>query len=197
MLHARSYANGGAVECDGNAYTVTSTYNNGNLIMYTTHPTQPANLDSNPSYHMTQLNGWYLPGSREQFVQGVSAFRNARDWTREHRDNAIARANEKANNDQSETPGSESPGLNLLPSLASEAPSQASATSVDEQLYTSDDVVHKSETSVDELAVDLQPPAKRSSRHSGRSHRSRRKRHNRSQSSSIQHGNTSAAMTRS
>lgn len=94
--------------------------------------------------YSTARNGWYLRGSCEQFVQGVSAFRNARGLAEEWRDNVIARANERANSGQSEVPGSEPPGLDLPPSLASEAPSQASATSVDEQLYTSDAMVHES-----------------------------------------------------
>ncbi|KAK4941007.1 hypothetical protein LTR66_014851 [Elasticomyces elasticus] len=40
MLHARSYANGGAMVYDGNAYTITSTYHDGVLRMYTTHHTE-------------------------------------------------------------------------------------------------------------------------------------------------------------
>lgn len=47
MLHARSYADGDAVEHDCNAYTITSTYHDGQLKVYTTYPT-PHN------YHMTQ-----------------------------------------------------------------------------------------------------------------------------------------------
>ncbi|KAL2353073.1 hypothetical protein BJ546DRAFT_984680, partial [Cryomyces antarcticus] len=54
MLHARSYASGDDMEYDSNAYTITSTYYNstGTLMMYTTHPTQPAESSGKPDYHM-------------------------------------------------------------------------------------------------------------------------------------------------
>ncbi|KAK5015217.1 hypothetical protein LTR60_002980, partial [Cryomyces antarcticus] len=189
MLHARSYASGDDMEYDGNAYTITSTYHNstGTLMMYTTHPTQPVESDGKPGYHMTQLNTWGMTGNLETFRQGASAFRNARDWAKEQRDDAITRANAKANNSPGGLSGIKSSGLNLLSSFASEGPSQASATSVDEAPYTieslsqetsftSDTAVHESETSADELALDLKTPAKRSSRHSKRLQQSQRKR---------------------
>ncbi|KAI9859913.1 MAG: hypothetical protein M1830_006246, partial [Pleopsidium flavum] len=164
MLHARSYVSGDDVAYDGNAYTITSTYQSGTstFTMYTVHPTQPTNPDGRPDYHMTQLRSFAMTDTIETFRQGVGAFRNARDWAKEQRDNAIARANEGANNSEGGATGIESPALNLLSSFASEAPSQASATSVDEGPYTSDTVVHDSEISTDELALDLRLPAKRS-----------------------------------
>ncbi|KAK4941006.1 hypothetical protein LTR66_014850, partial [Elasticomyces elasticus] len=110
---------------------------------------------------MTQLKTFAVTDTIETFRQGAGAFRNARDWAKEQRDYAIERANERANNGQAEASGIESLGLNLFPSFASEAPSQASATSVDEVLYTSDDEVHESETSTDNLALDPRLPAKR------------------------------------
>ncbi|KAK5020591.1 hypothetical protein LTR60_000378 [Cryomyces antarcticus] len=189
MLHARSYASGDDMEYDGSAYTITSTYHDGTLKMYTTHSTQPAEPDGMPGYHMTQLNTWGVTGNLETFRQGASAFRNARDWAKEQRDNTITRANAKANNSPGGLSGIKSSGRNLLLGFASEAPSQASATSVDEApytieslsqetLFTSDTAVHESETSTDELAMDVKTPAKRSSRLSKRLQQSRRKRRN-------------------
>ncbi|KAK5142581.1 hypothetical protein LTR04_002181 [Oleoguttula sp. CCFEE 6159] len=189
MLHARSYVSGDDLQCDGNAYTITSTYHNGHLQMYTTHPIQPAEPDGTPGYHMTQLNTWGVTGNLETFRQGASAFRNARDWAKEQRDDMITRANAKANNSPGGLSAIESSGRNLLSGFASEAPSQASATSVDEAPhtiesltretpFTSDTAVHESETSTDELAMDVKTPAKRSSRLSKRLQRSRRKRRN-------------------
>ena len=38
--------------------------------------------------------------NQEIFRQGATAYRNARDWTREQRDKAIERANKRANDSQ-------------------------------------------------------------------------------------------------
>lgn len=199
MLHARSYVSGADAVYDGNAYTITSTYQSGTgtLTMYTVHPTQPANPGGKPDYHMTQINTWGMTGNGETFRQGARAFRNARDWAREQRDTAIARMNEKANYRQTEASSVESAGLDLRPSFAGEALSRVSETSVDEELYTSDAVVHESETSTDDLDLDLNLPAKRPSKHSEQSYRSHRKRHNPSESSSTRHGRILAAMSES
>ncbi len=67
---------------DNNAYTIISSYHDGQLKMYTTHPTQSIDPGNSPEYHMTQLGGWTLTGSYEQSQQGASAFRNARDWAK-------------------------------------------------------------------------------------------------------------------
>ena len=45
---------------DGNAYTITSTYHDGMLKMYTTHPTQA--VDGTTEYHMSRVGGWALTG---------------------------------------------------------------------------------------------------------------------------------------
>jgi hypothetical protein len=42
---------------DNNAYTITSIYSDGQLKMYTSHPTQPTSPSGRPEYCMTQLNG--------------------------------------------------------------------------------------------------------------------------------------------
>jgi hypothetical protein len=81
---------------DGKAYTYTTTYLNGQLKLYAHHvtaPTPPAGL---PSYHMTQVNSFSLTGSRKGFVDGATAFRNARDLARRHRDEFIQDANTTA-----------------------------------------------------------------------------------------------------
>ncbi|KAI9747367.1 MAG: hypothetical protein M4579_007481, partial [Chaenotheca gracillima] len=78
---------------DSNAYTITSTYHDGTLKMYTTHPTQPREDKTSPEYYMTQLNTYTLTGTAERFREGASAFRNARDWAKEQRDDLIAAAN--------------------------------------------------------------------------------------------------------
>lgn len=80
---------------DINAYTITSTYHDGTLKMYTSHPTQPTSPGSRPEYHMHQLNTWGMTGNIETFRQGATYYRNGRDWAKEQRDEAIRRANER------------------------------------------------------------------------------------------------------
>ncbi|PVH68989.1 hypothetical protein DL98DRAFT_522428 [Cadophora sp. DSE1049] len=93
MHSLQSYSEGKPVY-DGNAYTITSTYHTGLLRLYATHPT--AGPENSPEYHMTQINGWDLTNNPDTFRQGVTAFRNARDWAQEQRDALINAANRKA-----------------------------------------------------------------------------------------------------
>lgn len=46
---------------------------------------------------MTQINTWGMTGNVETFRQGVTWYRNGRDWTKEQRDEAIKGANEQVN----------------------------------------------------------------------------------------------------
>ena len=80
---------------DNNAYTITSTYHDGTLKLYAVHPTQSTNPENTPEYHMTQLNTFAITGTAERFREGISAFRNARDWAKEQRDDLIAVANSR------------------------------------------------------------------------------------------------------
>jgi hypothetical protein len=155
---------------DNNAYTITSIYSDGQLKMYTSHPTQPTSPGGRPEYCMTQLNGWCMTGNAETFRQGATAYRNARDWTKEQRDEAIKRANEKANDSQvgplavdASFGGvfSFTTEASLNETYTIEALSQESNTTADPP---------ESETSMDELAIDYRLPAKRLRRHSKRSH---------------------------
>ncbi len=95
MHSLQSYSEGKPVY-DGNAYTVTSTYHagTGTLQLYTTHPTRGEDGIS-PEYHMTQVSGWALTGNIKSFREGVTAFRNARDWAQEQRDAFISAANKR------------------------------------------------------------------------------------------------------
>lgn len=76
-----------------NAYTITSIYHGGTLIMSATHPTQSASPGSRPEYYLTQLNTWGMTGNLEIFRQGATAYRNARDWAKEKCDEFIEAAN--------------------------------------------------------------------------------------------------------
>ncbi|RJE18550.1 hypothetical protein PHISCL_09110 [Aspergillus sclerotialis] len=92
---------------DNNAYTITSTYADGALKLYTTHLTEPKGADCRPEYIMTQLGGWMMTNNLETSRQGASAYRNTRDWAKEKRDEFIRLANERHLNAQSQTQDSE------------------------------------------------------------------------------------------
>ncbi len=160
---------------DNNAYTITSTYHNGHLQMYTTHLTQLTDHENSPEYHMTQLNAFAMTGTAERFREGASAFRNARDWAKEQRDQMIAAANGKAIGMPRETSTLESSGQSML--------SQS----------TNDPAVLESETSADELTLEVSAnanhPHKRLKRVPEKHHsRSDPKRHSKKSSSRADRG---------
>ena len=62
--------------------------------MYTSHEIHAA---GQTKYAMTQIGGWALTGSQENFVEGARAYRNLRDWAEEQRNAAIGAANEAGN----------------------------------------------------------------------------------------------------
>ena len=167
---------------DNKAYTITSIYSDGQLKMYTSHPIKPTDHRSLPEYCMTQLNTWGMTGNADTFRQGATAYRNARDWTKEQRDEAIKRANERANDNQVGSLVGAS--IDEVSSFATEALldgastiealSQESQTSLAEGSNFAADLP-KSETSADELAADDQVSVERSSTHSKRSHQPQRK----------------------
>ena len=168
---------------NNNAYAITSIYSDGQLKMYTSHPTQPTSPKGRPEYCMTQLNTWGMTGNLDTFRQGASAYRNARDWAKEQRDEAIRLANDRVNDSQVGTLAVDASfgGVSSFTTEASldetstvEAPSQESQTSLNEGSNITADL-QESETSTDELASDYKVPAKRSSRHSKQSHQSQRK----------------------
>ncbi|KAH6839541.1 hypothetical protein B0I37DRAFT_449448 [Chaetomium sp. MPI-CAGE-AT-0009] len=89
---------------DGNAYTYSSTYHGGALQLYAHHVTPPTAPGGRPEYHMTKLRGFDMTDTRETFVQGATAFRNARDLAQRHRDSFIQAANARARQSDVETP---------------------------------------------------------------------------------------------
>ncbi|KAL2256514.1 hypothetical protein VTK26DRAFT_1545 [Humicola hyalothermophila] len=91
---------------DGNAYTYSSTYHagTGNLKLYAHHVTPPTAPGGRPEYHMTQVDGWDLTGNIDSFRRGATAFRNARDLAKKHRDSFIQAANARARQSNAEPP---------------------------------------------------------------------------------------------
>ncbi|KAI9675677.1 MAG: hypothetical protein M1817_001044 [Caeruleum heppii] len=192
-----SYAQGEPV-FDNNAYTFSSIYNDGTLKMYTSHPAQPARPGDPPEYHMTQLKGWAMTSDPETFRKGAAAYRNARDWAKEQRDQAIRRANERADAGQLEMPVFERIcELDQSSSLATEASltktlytSQDSRTSLNEESDASP-FPQESETLTNETNAAYRRSAKRSIAPPKASHRTHRKRQNAGQSKRARHDHTS------
>lgn len=157
----RSFGADTTIAYDNNAYTITSTYHDGQLKMYTTHPEPSTDPDNSTEYHMTQLGGWALTGSNRQFREGASAFRNGRDWAEERRNELIAAANGRVTGIAREMSTLESSDHSML--------SQSTAAPV----------ALESETSADELAQDMSEGPSLSQ---GRLKRGRDKRHSRTDS---------------
>lgn len=80
---------------DGNAHTYSSTYCSGTLSLYAHHATAPTTFGGRPEYHMTQLRSFSMD-TRQTFIAGATAFRNARDLAKRHRDGFIQAANARA-----------------------------------------------------------------------------------------------------
>ncbi|KAH0538442.1 hypothetical protein FGG08_004990 [Glutinoglossum americanum] len=91
----RSFGTDAATVYDNKSYTISSTYHDGHLRLYTHHPTQPTAPGREPEYHMTPLGSFSMTHSIETFREGASAFRNARDWAKEKRDELIRDANSR------------------------------------------------------------------------------------------------------
>ena len=80
---------------DGYAYTITCSYLDGTLKMFTSHLTEPRK-DGRPEYHLKLIKGWCMTGDIEAFREGATWFRNGRDLAENWRDDFIKQANERS-----------------------------------------------------------------------------------------------------
>lgn len=156
---------------DNNAYTITSTYHDGQLKMYTTHPEPSTDPDNSTEYHMTQVRSFALTDTPDVFREGASAFRNGRDWAEERRNELIATANGRVTGIAQEMSTLESSEHSMI-SQSTSAP-----------------VALESETSADELAQDASEGPSLSQ---GRLKRGRDKRHSRTDSKKRKKGYSGA-----
>lgn len=177
---------------DGNAYTFGSTYHSGRLQLYAMHPTKPAQPGGQPQYHTTKLRGFDMAGDLDTCVEGIKWFRNSRDLAKDYRDAAIARANEIARGGYGGGPATVSTDPTLASSFTSEITTRASEASLGGS--QSQSVHQESETSMDELALDVNPSAKCPS---SKTHRSRRQKRQTSGSSARRSSATGTAQQRS
>ncbi|KIW77317.1 hypothetical protein Z517_09763 [Fonsecaea pedrosoi CBS 271.37] len=86
----------GDIEGSNNAYTLTSTYCDGVLRMFTTHRSHSSTQGGPPEYYMNEIGAWIMNSDAEGFRRGATAYRNGRDWAEEQRTLAIKKANERA-----------------------------------------------------------------------------------------------------
>ncbi|KAH8723854.1 hypothetical protein GQ44DRAFT_750669 [Phaeosphaeriaceae sp. PMI808] len=79
------------------AYTISSTYQGGVLHIFTSH-IKPSHTKSGEFETLfTRIGSYCINHDAEAFRSGATAYRNARDWAKQQRDMAIARANERNN----------------------------------------------------------------------------------------------------
>ncbi|KAI0506291.1 hypothetical protein F5B22DRAFT_660367 [Xylaria bambusicola] len=90
-------------DANNKAYTLTSTYQKGHLNIYAIYPLSRASLEMPREYAMMQINAYAITGNIDNFRIGVGAYRNARDWAKQKRDEAIRRANETAARNRRDT----------------------------------------------------------------------------------------------
>ena len=127
---------------DNNTYTITSTYHHSGLLtMYTTHPTASESPTNPIEYRMTKLRSFAMTDAPDTFRQGASALRNARDWAKEKREELITAANGKTLD----------PGQSSLVSFTDSSVSLSS----NEVTHPESETSETSETSADELALDV------------------------------------------
>ena len=70
---------------DNSARTISATYHDGTLKMYSHHLVPPSDSDNLPGFRMAPLRSWALTDSPQTYREGVGAFRNGRDLAKEQR----------------------------------------------------------------------------------------------------------------
>ncbi|GAO14633.1 hypothetical protein UVI_02009150 [Ustilaginoidea virens] len=139
------------------AHAVTCTYLDGQIKMYTSHPVPSSNPRAKSEYVMTQINAYALTGNRDSFRQGVAAYRNARDWAKQQRDEAITQANNEVTDSTIATSASENnPALSfetdisVAETMTGDASQGASTPRNNAPSHDPD-----SDTSADDLSMDF------------------------------------------
>jgi hypothetical protein len=114
---------------DSNAYTIASTYQDGTLRMYTSHPIEPTGSRHKPEYVMAKLGGWLMTEDLETFCRGATWYRNARKWTKEKRNEFIMTANATLPKEEEPQQTSTSQGMTVSIPTAPSIDSDSSADS--------------------------------------------------------------------
>jgi hypothetical protein len=96
--HARRYANAGLARADLGRYSIVATYDNAKrlLELFVMHTSVNDQSATSPAYYQNQIGAWVITQSREVFVRGVGALRNAREWALQQRDQLVSQINQAA-----------------------------------------------------------------------------------------------------
>ncbi|KAH8706062.1 hypothetical protein BGW36DRAFT_354439 [Talaromyces proteolyticus] len=141
---------------NNNAYTLTSIYHNGQLQMFTSHPSKSTTSDQS-EYHMTQIKGWSMTSDSDAFREGATWYRNGRDWAKEQRDDAIKKANQQATRDLID-----SAAVNASFSTVCEISDNESVVSITKESYFSFDNTNATDTPEESLRSTRSDSTKRS-----------------------------------
>lgn len=118
-----------AIFVDSPARTITCTYVDGILRMYTVHirrrtQNQKAHEIGGIEYITTRIGSWFMQDSIEDFRNGAAAFRYGLEWAQRQRNQAIAMANATMENGRVATdPGRQSTHQDRPGSAGSDCPS--------------------------------------------------------------------------
>lgn len=168
---------------DNNAYTMTSTYHDGQLKMYTSHVAPPHSPSGQPQYYMNQLRSFAITDTRDTCAAGLQAYRNGRDWAEKQRNEAIRQANERANPVEAAAPAGDAGASPALSFVTAASETEAYTMSQESQTHLDEDF-DEPDSSIEELK-DYILPAKRSNRSS--KHSKTQKRRNTDVSSGMGH----------
>ncbi|KAF2467281.1 uncharacterized protein BDR25DRAFT_317035 [Lindgomyces ingoldianus] len=103
--------------------------------MYTSHVAPPRTPGGRPGYHMTQLRSSAMTDAPDTCRDGLRAYRNARDWCKDKRDEVISQANERTNPVEAEAPTNDA-GASPAPSFVT-AVSETEAYTMSQESWTS------------------------------------------------------------
>ena len=144
---------------DHKAYTISATYNDSQLKIYAHHLSQPNGPGTDVEYYMKLLKSWSLIGDRKTLLEGMTAFRNAEEWTKAQRDAAIEHANSFAHDINTDGEDNDNTEDELTADVAADSivNSLTSRSPFSAQL-TSGTTRPDSNTSSDLLGHDYQPP---------------------------------------
>jgi len=78
---------------DNNAYTIISIYYNEIFKLYTIYNIQVSDIEVSSEYYITQFNIFVITDTAERFREEITAFRNAKNWTKKQKDRIIVTAN--------------------------------------------------------------------------------------------------------
>ena len=143
-------------------HTLGCTYQDGQLKIFATHMIAPSKPGAQPGFVMTQVKASALTDDADGFRRGAATYRNARDWAKQKRDQAIAQANEKAEDlDFPGLPQGVYQGRSFMSEVSVAGTVEQTSQATITNLESSTPSLYDSDTSADELSLDSAPPDKR------------------------------------